>query len=159
MGLGAVFSLAGVGCGDSSGSDGTGGGGGGTTTTSSTTSTAGSTTKATTTQTTGMMSAVSTYGTGPSGCDDGTPSTIDSQLCSDCVDCSLGGNCSDELATFQADPDAQAFVDCITPCQDTACEDACADMYANAAAAYYAVLSCTVCTECPNNCDAATNCM
>jgi hypothetical protein len=55
MSLGAVFSLAGIGCGDSDGSGSGGGGAGGGSTTSTTTSSS----KATTV-TTGMMMAVST---------------------------------------------------------------------------------------------------
>lgn len=124
----------------------------------------------------GYEGATAAYGTGPSGpattttkasssssaggeCDNGTPNTIDSRLCSDCVDCSLAADCSDELAAFQADPDAQAYRECIAPCRDDACFDACAAMYPTANTTYIAVLSCAVCVECPNNCDADANCI
>ncbi|MBL9023084.1 MAG: hypothetical protein JNL21_12855 [Myxococcales bacterium] len=162
MSLGAVFSLAGIGCGDSDGSGGGGAGGG--TNTSTTTSSS----KATTV-TTGMMMAVSTYGVGPSTtdsstgtsgllCDDGTPGDIDSQLCTSCSTCAQENACADELALFEADPDALAFSDCLDACTDTTCEDACAATYASAAALYADVFACVVCEECPINCDAATNC-
>lgn len=158
LALGGLLSAA-FACGDSSGDGGSGGSGGSGGGTTSSTKSATSSTKATTGTSPTTTTGTGTTTTSSGGCDDGTPSTIDSQLCSDCIDCSLGGNCSDELAAFQGDPDAQAFITCIDPCADDACFDACINQYPSAAQAYLDVLSCAICVECPNNCDAATNCM
>lgn len=150
MGLGAALGLASVGCGDDS-DDGAGGAG---------------TTSNTVGVSTGMR-VVSTYGVGPSSvvtttggveCDTGQSADINSQLCQDCIDCSVVRSCAGELAAYEANPDAGAFDACFDSCQDPACVDACVESYPAAAALYEAVISCTVCGDCTNNCDASANC-
>jgi hypothetical protein len=163
MGLGAVLSL--TGCGSTVlVEDGSGGSGGaGVSSVTSTTGSSKSTTKGSSVAQTTTM-AVSTYGVGPSSttstfvCDDGTFGTVDSQLCSDCVGCALGASCADEYAAYQADPNAGAFDACISECVEARCFDECIAAYPSAYDAYVAALSCAICVECPNNCDAANTC-
>jgi hypothetical protein len=94
----------------------------------------------------------------PTQCDDGTPDTIDSQLCTDCIDCTATGACSTEWDDFFAEPDAQDWIDCINLCVTQACYDQCFATYPDATDAYLVAINCSVCAECTNNCDAATNC-
>ena len=123
---------------DGSGGDGGNGGTGGTTTSTTTSST--TTTTAT-------------------GCDSGD-TTGDScgDSMSGCLFCALEGNCADELDTCQTTPDCVAFVACLDPCMDAACEEQCVTDHAEGAGVYNELSSCAVCEECIVDCDAATNC-
>ncbi|MBL9024582.1 MAG: hypothetical protein JNL21_20470 [Myxococcales bacterium] len=160
LALGGLLSAA-FACGDSSGDGGSGGSGGsGGDTTSSTTKSTSSSTKATTggmTTTTGM----NTTTTGMGMCDDGTAGTIDSQICTDCIICTQTGNCSAEWQAYANDPNYDAYLACNQACaaDDDACFQACSDMYPDTDDAFIAAASCSICGECPNNCDAANVCM
>lgn len=163
---------AGVACGDTdTDDDGEGGegGSGGQTGTTKTTST-----KATGTQT--VTTGNGTTATGTPGCDDGTPGDINSQACTDCTDCAFDGECADELAAFQADPNAQVWFECVfgdanmmggcpeddpnTPADEfDECFADCGAASPGVEDLYIGALSCAICGECPTNCDAATNCM
>lgn len=172
MGLGAVIGLASAACGSTvQVEDGAGGAGGasasGVTSTSSSnksTTNASSQNSSMTNSVTDTTMAVSTYGVGPSssstgGCDDGSPGELRSQTCEDCVACAFGSSCAAEYAAFLAEPDAQAVLDCDAACDGLPCLDNCAAPYPEAINAYITALSCAVCIECPNNCDAANNCI
>lgn len=156
LALGGLLSAA-FACGDSSGDGGSGGSGGSGGDTTSTTKSSTSSTKASTgtgnTTTTGQTTT-----TGSAMCDDGTMAAIDSQTCLTCIQCTQTGNCNAEWVAYANDPNYQAYVDCSTPCMDQACQDACDAMYQTTADLFIDALSCSVCVECPNNCDAANSC-
>lgn len=103
-------------------------------------------------------SASGSTGSGMLACDTGVLANLSSTTCSDCIDCTLASTCATEVAAYQSDPDAVDFNDCINLCQTQACFDGCAASYPTAAAAYDALVTCVICDECPNNCDASTNC-
>lgn len=114
------------------------------------------------------MYASSTYGNPFSGCDDGQLGALSSQICNDCQTCAFNDECFTELADFQADPDWTSYLSCIdcpaddpeTPADETqVCLDGCVAAYPTAAALHAELFACSVCTECTNNCDAATNCL
>lgn len=73
--------------------------------------------------------------------------------CNECAVCeqtTAGGPCLDELQAFNADGNAQAFVQCISVCSDQACVDSCGNTYPTAAALYVALAGCisSQCTLC-----------
>lgn len=158
------------------------GGSGGTGSTTSSTKATSTSSKATATSTGSTTMSTGTMmldcDTGEAG-DAGKPDTDpQGKICSDCVNCAVGGNCADQLSTFQNDPNAQAWLSCEFPDQQTGmggcpqddpstpnvdefqqCAMVCDSMYQSAADAYNAVLSCAICQECPTNCNAAMYCM
>ncbi len=168
-----VVSLA-VGCKESSSDDEGGGGTGGSG--STTGSTTGSTKSATGPATVTGATTAPTTGTGPGGCDDGTMHTIDSPECGDCIMCAGGDACSAELDAYVNNPDAPAWELCVfgdgmmnPGCPDDdpgtpndefdECLTACSAATPGVEEQYIAFLSCAICGECPNNCDAASVCM
>jgi hypothetical protein len=158
LALGGLLSAA-FACGDSSGDGGSGGSGGsGGDTTSSTTKSTSSSTKATTG--TGTTTSGQTTTTGSGMCDDGTAGTIDSQICTDCIICTQTGNCSAEWQAYANDPNYDAYLACNQACaaDDDACFEACSTMYPDTNGAFITAASCSICGECPNNCDAANIC-
>ncbi len=158
---GAAAGLCFGGCGDDAG---TGAGGG-----------AAQTSTNTATVSASVSAAGSTTGTSGAACDDGTPHTLDSPECGACLECSIVDACAAELAAYQADPNAGAWSECVfgdgmsipgcpdddpmTPEQEFLdCLAMCDTAWPGVQDLYIALLSCAVCVECPNNCDAATAC-
>lgn len=94
--------------------------------------------------------------------------------CQACVDCAFAGDCADEISAFNDTPGANEWIVCVfgnqgmggCPADDPGtqadeaqpCLEGCNAAAPDAAAAYANVLGCVVCVQCPNNCDAATNC-
>jgi hypothetical protein len=136
---------------------------------------------------TSTSTKASSTATGTLACDTGQPGDLSStatqaeqDICNACIQCAFGDACANDLATFQADPNANAWITCVfgddmavppvmgCPADDPAtttvdefqqCLDACDTMYPGVDMKYLAVLSCAVCQECPTNCNAAGNCM
>jgi hypothetical protein len=132
------------------------------------------------TVTTGSATAAPSSTTGPGGqgstssgpmleCDDGTPHESGSEECQACFDCAVSDNCSDAYSAFVEHPDAFAWDQCIFGengdggCLVAPDFDACAAMceasYPGVEALYLGMLSCAICVECPNNCNAASQCI
>lgn len=153
---------------DGSGGGGEGGGGTG----------GGSTTNVTTGTTTNSSTS-----TGGLECDSGTAAASDSAECDACLDCAIdpAGPCAQPLSVCQASQSCQDFLGCLQACpaDDTATPDtdefvlclygtedpnaeptpeSCLGANPTGADEYLAILSCGICTECPNNCDAASQC-
>ena len=123
------------GSGNSGGGGGSGGTGGGATTTTTTSVTTG----------------------GPMVCDTGDPSGAScGDTASGCVACALGGDCSDELATCQADQTCVDFANCIDPCMDQTCFDDCTTQFPAGADIYNNILLCVFCDQCFVDCDGAS---
>lgn len=81
--------------------------------------------------------------------------------CSTCLQSGCAQNaCYSELSKFQQNPDASSYVECIDPCNDNACYDACAEEFPTADADYTALLTCMICDEdvCFDDCDGASVC-
>ncbi|NUO48778.1 MAG: hypothetical protein HOV80_07975 [Polyangiaceae bacterium] len=107
------------------------------------------------------MSVSSVSGSSSTGmqvCDSGVPDTINSQTCNDCVNCSAQGACNAEANDYVNDPFQADWYNCVTGCSNDACFVGCNNTYPSTATAYYAFFDCVVCNDCPNNCDATTNC-
>lgn len=174
-----LFSLAlfGFGCGaqvvfdgESTGDGGSGGGGqGGAVTTLSgpTTTTNNTTTSNVVTSTNVATTSVTTGVGGSSGCDTGEFDTIDSQTCSNCVDCAVQSVCQNEYNDFVNAPGAGEWSNCVfgdgSPqnpgCQDDACIQMCNSAYPGVFELYNGIIQCLLCAACYNNCDGSTNCM
>lgn len=151
-------------------SDGSGGGGegGGGTGGGSTTNVTTGTTSNTTTSTGGLE------------CDSGVAAAGDSTECDACLDCAIdpAGPCAQPLSVCQASTSCQNFVTCLTACSENSATDdeftmclygtldpnaepvagSCLGDEPTGADEYLTILSCGICTECPNNCDAASQC-
>lgn len=155
---------AGVACGDSSsdsdGEGGSGGSGGDATGTTKTSTTA--TKTSSNASTTGSNNTTNSTGTGPMGCDTGEPGDYanNDEVCNDCITCTQMEDCANEWSAFASEPDAQAYIDCLTACPDgdTTCFQNCYDTYPEADEALLVALSCSVCSACATNCNAADNC-
>lgn len=186
FGLVSICGVLAIACGDS-GSGGSSSGGGGSDTGGSSNNGAGTSNGGSTNIGAGTANGGSGTGGAPLECDTGVPGdlsamdgTPEAQTCSDCIDCALGGNCADEIAVFQNDPNAPAWVACVfgdmnampptmgCPADDPAtantdefqvCLDACNAATPGVMDEYLAALGCAVCVECPTNCNAAANCM
>ncbi len=91
-------------------------------------------------------------------CDDGTAADFGSSQCNDCAQCALDGPCAEALAACENLQACTDLIECLGTCGDDACATACGETHAAGVSAYVAVLDCTTCDACPNNCDAATNC-
>ena len=97
------------------------------------------------------------FGSGGS-CDTGTYGAIDSALCDACFSCATNGACAGTVSTCQNSSDCQAFLGCYDGCADNACLENCYSQYPTGGQQFLDYLSCGICVECPNNCDAASNC-
>jgi hypothetical protein len=120
--------------------------------------------------------------TGGLECDSGVAASSDSAQCDACLDCAIdpAGPCAQPLAVCQASASCQAFVGCLQACpsddpataenefalciygtEDEEAEptpESCFGANPTGADEYLAILSCGICQECPNNCDAASQC-
>jgi hypothetical protein len=125
-------SSSGSGAGGSGGTSSNGGMGGmGSTTTTTTNTTSTSTTTTT---------------TGPTTCDM-------SGDCGACADCSIQGPCSPLFQACQANPDCNAFGDCLNNCGgQQGCFPSCAQMFPNGVQDYIAAIQCVLCDECASDC-------
>ena len=147
-----------VACGSSTGGGGGGGGGvgGGGTGGSATTSSSSSSTSTSSSST--STSSSSSSSSGSASCDGTAP---DQTACGDsqngCVACALAGGCSANYQACIADQDCVAFVQCINPCTDQACFDACAQTSPGGAQIYNTLSMCVVCQECYVVCDGAAS--
>ncbi len=158
--------------GESTGDGGNGGGGNGqggavTTLSGPTTTTNTTTTTNVVTSTNVATTSVTTGVGGSSGCDTGEFNTSDSQVCADCVDCSIGSICSNEYDAFINAPGSNDWINCVfgdgSPqnpgCQDDACIQMCNGAYPGVYEVYVGLIQCVFCASCYNNCDGPTNCM
>ncbi len=110
-------------------------------------------------------------------CDTGVMAKSDSAECDACFKCALQGPCSTERGAYESDPDAPAWQECVFGVKDDAmkpgcpdddaatmanefqvCLDACDMATPGVEDKYLGLLSCAICGECPNNCDAASLC-
>ncbi len=143
--------------------------------TSSTSSNASSSTTATSSKavtvgvTSGQSSSgqVASSGTGLSACDTGAHGSLltgatqmQQQICTSCVQCSQTDLCMGEWQAYGNDPSYTAYLTCNQACaaNDTACFANCANLYASADMKFNAAIGCSICTECPQNCDATNSC-
>jgi hypothetical protein len=85
------------------------------------------------------------------GCD----GTGNCESCSACAQTN-GGPCVAAVEACFSDVECSAFNDCIIPCGDQACVDACSATYPNGAALYAAAVACIYCDACPSDCDGAS---
>lgn len=98
--------------------------------------------------------------TGPSACDTGVPSSVDSIECQQCQECTFGptGACSDELSTCEQSGECFEYVDCISNCGGPGCEQQCEMMYPTGFQLYWALVNCVLCVDCYYNCDGQSYC-
>jgi hypothetical protein len=99
----------------------------------------------------------------PTGTPTGTADVCDAAgaICGDatdpttCLGCAIEGDCKDEFDICTADQECIDYVNCLDPCMDQACADACDAMFPNGSAEYNDLAVCAVCEVCPVSCDAA----
>lgn len=105
-------------------------------------------------------------GTGGFGCDTGVEAPFDSPECTDCIDCSINGDCAESYFAYVDHPNAQPWSDCVfgdgSPmnpgCQDDACIQMCNDAYPGVYELYINVIECIFCNVCYFNCDGQSTC-
>jgi len=141
-----------------------------------TTNTVGSTVSSTVSTTGSQTSSVTT---GPMGCDSGIGMDYNSVECSNCIVCTQTAGCSTEWAACGINSPCDGFLTCLSNCDlqcgtNTTCFDSCSGAAAETSSCvssqgciaqnpsgcvdYLTALSCSVCLQCPLDCDAASNC-
>jgi hypothetical protein len=158
---------------------GTGGAGGSSNTggmQTATTNTVASTVSSTVAATGAQTSSVTT---GPMGCDSGLGMDINSVACGDCITCTQTAGCSTEWAACGINSPCDGFTACLSNCDlqcgtNTTCFDTCSGVAAETSSCvssqgciaqnpsgcvdYLTALSCSICLQCPLDCDAQNNC-
>lgn len=117
----------------------------------------------------GSSSGTGTSGTASGGvCDTGVfgslavGATSDQQnTCLACAKCSQTDQCASQWQAYGADPQYELYANCNKACAsgDSVCLSKCSTLYPNAEAAFQLALGCSICQECPKNCDASFSCM
>ncbi|WP_437525765.1 hypothetical protein WME79_39540 [Sorangium sp. So ce726] len=106
----------------------------------------------------GGASATSTSSTGTPTCDD-TEDTCGRDTNTGCYKCAIDGPCKEVRKACVDSSDCIDLVVCIDGCAEeedpAACIETCRTDNAAGVAAYDALLTCTVCEECAESCDAA----
>ncbi|MDC0684702.1 hypothetical protein [Sorangium atrum] len=106
----------------------------------------------------GGASATSTSSTGTPTCDD-TTDTCGRDTNTGCYKCAVDGPCKEVRKACVDSSDCRALVVCIDGCaaeaDPAACIETCRTDNAAGVEAYDALLTCTVCEECAERCDAA----
>jgi hypothetical protein len=115
------------------------------------------------------VTATGSAGTGVAGaCDTGVFGSLldgstqaQQDTCIACTKCSQTDQCTTEWQSYGADPDYQAYADCNGACAsgDSTCASNCTSLYPTTDAAFQTAVSCSVCQECLQNCDAVDTCM
>lgn len=72
--------------------------------------------------------------------------------CAGCMNCSVGNECATEANNCLADQDCADFLDCIQPCMDQTCMDACAQQHPSGFNLYMILTECAMCDACPVDC-------
>lgn len=91
-------------------------------------------------------------------CDTGELSSIDSFECQNCAECSQNGPCFDFVEACFSNMQCEAFISCLDECFDDPCFQECQEEFPSGAQLYSQAVNCIICDECPNNCDAQSNC-
>ena len=113
-------------------------------------------------------SQVASSGTGLSACDTGAHGSLltgatqmQQQICTSCVQCSQTDLCMTEWQAYTSDTNYTAYLACNNACApaNTACFTNCSNLYPAADTKFSAAISCSICTECKQNCDAANSCV
>jgi len=127
--------------------------------------------------------AVSSTSSGPQGCDSNVPGDIEDSICQSCIQCTQTGPCATEwnacapnsacdlYITCAIDCDTQCsgdptcFESCLgtspdpnNPCSPQTPAGTCIGDHSAGCSTYLQAMSCSVCLECPINCNANGNC-
>jgi len=145
----------------------TGGAGGHVSTSHAATSTKATTVGTTTTNAsivvgTTVNSAVSgsAVTTGASMCDTGQLGGF-GPICDSCAACAEQNECAMSLQILENDPDGAQLLNCFQSCPQNSqpCYTMCENAHPQGTQLYWKLYDCIVCNACPQNCNAAQNCM
>ncbi|MBL8744097.1 MAG: hypothetical protein JNK04_23480 [Myxococcales bacterium] len=91
-----------------------------------------------------VTSGPTTTTTGGGSCDIGS--------CDSCQGCAMNGPCAASIDACFNDTECYALIECMNPCVDDACLQACASSHPSAMPLYNAVGECIYCDACPSTC-------
>jgi hypothetical protein len=91
-----------------------------------------------------VTSGPTTTTTGGGSCDIGS--------CDSCQGCAMEGPCAASIDACFNDTQCNALIECMNPCSDDACLQACVDSYPSALPLYNAVGECIYCDACFSTC-------